>query len=236
MFDFRSFFFAIISLACCATVSAQSRNVKCIYEATHVISDAVRNIEDTHIRDIVIAKFKNDKRTFSLLFYDGKYSFSEKGQSPESGIKSSGLSGNIYIDTSCDSIIAQKSIEEKLFLIKDKYKICEWELTDEKKIINGKECIKATTTSNITVAAWFTTDIPLSIGPLGYSGLPGLIIQLDTPTYSYVLQDISTLEEQPVFEIPTKGKNVTQEEFDRLETEKMKSRGVSSEQVTIIRL
>lgn len=39
------------------SVSAQSQNVKCTYAATHVISDAVKNIEDAHIREMVIQKF-----------------------------------------------------------------------------------------------------------------------------------------------------------------------------------
>ena len=34
------------------SVSAQSQNVKCTYAATHVISDAVKNIEDAHIREM----------------------------------------------------------------------------------------------------------------------------------------------------------------------------------------
>lgn len=220
----------------CGKMIAQTKNVKCVYEATSVISDAVRNMEDTHIRDMVIAKLKEDKKSFTMLFFDGKYSFSECDGDEDSEVKSVGMANNIFIDTAKDSIIAQKAIVDKMFLIKDIYIPNEWTLTDEKKVINGKECIKATAAGNIPVTAWFTTEIPLGVGPMGYLGLPGLIIQLDTPTYSYVLQQMVELEKCPSFEIPTKGKVVTQKEFDKLEAEKIKSRGDAAGKVRIIRL
>lgn len=226
----------MMGFVCCGNMLAQTKNVKCAYEATHVISDAMKNMEDSHIRDMVIAKFQNDRKNFTLLFFDGKYLFSEDRGADNSDIKSVGLANNVFIDTSCDSIVAQKFIVDKQFLIKDKYTPCEWTLTEEKNVINGKECIKATAAGNIPVTAWFTTEIPLGVGPMGYLGLPGLIIQLDTPTYSYVLQQMVELEECPSIEIPTEGKVVTQAEFDKLETEKIKSRGDSAGKVRIIRL
>lgn len=41
----------LMSIIGLGSVSAQSQNVKCTYAATHVISDAVKNIEDAHIRE-----------------------------------------------------------------------------------------------------------------------------------------------------------------------------------------
>ena len=215
---------------------AQSQNVKCIYAATHVISDAVRNIEDAHIRELVIQKFQNDKKTFTMLYADGKYSFNEGSNNGDAGIKTIGGAADIYIDTAKDSVYAQKYIVDKLFLIKDKYKPYDWTLTKETKTINGKVCTKATTSGNIPVTAWFCTDIPLNVGPLGYLGLPGIIMQLDTPTYSYVLQEMVNLKDTPTFEVPTKGKVISQEEFNKLEAEKIKSRGTEAGKVRIIRI
>lgn len=216
--------------------SAQSQNVKCTYAATHVISDAVKSIEDAHIREMVIRKFQNDKKTFTMLYADGKYAFNEGSGDGDAGIKSVGLAGDIYIDMAKDSVFAQKYIVDKLFLIKDKYTPCDWTLTKEKKTINGKECTKATASGNIPVTAWFCTEIPLNVGPLGYLGLPGIIMQLDTPTYSYVLQEMVHLEDTPIFEVPTKGTVVSQETFNKLEAEKLKSRGTEAGKVRIIRM
>lgn len=74
----------------------------------------------------------------------------------------------------------------------------------------------------------------MGVGPLGYLGLPGIVMQLDTPTYSYVLQEMVYLNETPSFEVPTKGKVVSQEEFNKLEAERIKSRGVEAGKVRII--
>ena len=225
-----------MTMACMGNINAQTKNVKCTYTATHVISDAVKNMEDAHIREIVIERFKNDRKTFYMIFADGIYSFNEINGNDDSDFKIMGGSNSVYIDTNKDSIIAQKCIIDKDFLVKDKYQPRDWELTKERKTINGKECIKAITKGKSTITAWFTTEIPLSVGPLGYIGLPGIIMQLDTPTYSYVLQEIVELAEVPKIEKPTEGKVVTLAEFDKLEAEKMKSRGVEPGQIKIIHL
>ncbi len=225
-----------MTMACMGNINAQTKNVKCTYTATHVISDAVKNMEDAHIREIVIERFKNDRKTFYMIFADGIYSFNEINGNDDSDFKIMGGSNSVYIDTNKDSIIAQKCIIDKDFLVKDKYQPRDWELTKERKTINGKECVKAITKGKSTITAWFTTEIPLSVGPLGYIGLPGIIMQLDTPTYSYVLQEIVELAEVPKIEKPTEGKVVTLAEFDKLEAEKMKSHGVEPGQIKIIHL
>lgn len=50
----------------------------------------------------------------------------------------------------------------------------------------------------------------------------------------YVLQEMVNLNETPSFEVPTKGKVVSQEEFNKLEAERIKSRGVEAGKVRII--
>uniref|UniRef100_UPI004048FAA5 GLPGLI family protein n=1 Tax=Gelidibacter sp. TaxID=2018083 RepID=UPI004048FAA5 len=64
-----------------------------------------------------------------------------------------------------------------------------WEIDLTKsKIIDGHKCFYARykgqymwapSSSERVISAWFTTEIPLPYGPLHYSGLPGLIIELN---------------------------------------------------------
>ena len=103
------------------SMPAQSQNVKCTYAATHVISDAIKSIEDAHIREMVIQKFQNDKKTFTMLYADGKYSFCEGLNGDDTDIKVIAATGDIYIAMTKDSVFAQKYIVDKLFLIKDEY-------------------------------------------------------------------------------------------------------------------
>jgi len=78
-----------------------------------------------------------------------------------------------------------------------------WKITDEEKEINGYKVRKAVTDSYFLLddplddfygkaIAWFTTDIPIPVGPARYYGLPGLIVELGYQynKSKYVLKDI----------------------------------------------
>lgn len=68
---------------------------------------------------------------------------------------------------------------EKRCYVRDVIPVLQWVLVPEKKQIGPYMCQKATTTFRCaTYEAWFTTDIPLSIGPWKLGGLPGLIVEL----------------------------------------------------------
>ncbi len=67
--------------------------------------------------------------------------------------------------------------------IKDSIPNYEWVLDDEIQTIAGYTCKKATTTRNVgriqQITAWYCENIPIIDGPMGFSGLPGLILQIE---------------------------------------------------------
>jgi GLPGLI family protein len=74
-----------------------------------------------------------------------------------------------------------------------------WNISSETKTINDLVCYKATSTRtvinpkgvfNLPVVAWFCPEIPHSVGPIGFCGLPGLIVQLKYKTATYSLSRI----------------------------------------------
>lgn len=73
------------------------------------------------------------------------------------------------------------STERETFIV-DKIPTYDWKISDEKKIIQGYTCRKATAEtvkdgySKVTIA-WFCEDIPISDGPLTLNGLPGFIFE-----------------------------------------------------------
>ena len=98
-------------------------------------------------------------------------------------------------------------------------------------------CTKATLKQDPTVVAWFTTEIPVSFGPVGYYGLPGLILQLETKNKNYLIQEISPQKEILSIEAPSKGKEISREEFDKLKKEKQESFGIENgNKVKIIKM
>ncbi|MDX5586654.1 MAG: GLPGLI family protein [Aureibaculum sp.] len=75
----------------------------------------------------------------------------------------------------------------------------------------------------ITVVAWYTLDIPVNNGPGDYWGLPGLILELkDDNTQILCTKIVMNPKEKTELKEPTKGKVVTQQEYDAIIEEKTK--------------
>lgn len=129
----------------------------------------------------------------------------------------------------------------KRFIVKDSLKKYDWKLINETKKIGRYNCQKAIhtkitdakifstnmdemeiTKDTVTTIAWFTTDIPVSHGPMEFHGLPGLILEVNTG-YSVVICTKVALGPQENIEItrPKKGKVVSSEEYKAIKEEKM---------------
>lgn len=55
-----------------------------------------------------------------------------------------------------------------------------WEITKEKKTIGKYSCQKANLKNVSGVSVWFTSEIPVAIGPDIYHGLPGFVLEAET--------------------------------------------------------
>lgn len=106
------------------------------------------------------------------------------------------------------------------FIIVSKFK--NWKLTQETKTIAGYLCYKATTTvtrksKNIRVTAWYCPQLSVAFGPKDYNGLPGLILELDNSSMYYrATKIVLNPKEKVLIEKPTKGKIVSQEEYNKM--------------------
>jgi GLPGLI family protein len=100
-----------------------------------------------------------------------------------------------------------------------------WQLENETKLIDGYLCYKATSELVVKnsvgvfkypLVAWYCPSIPLNFGPKGYSGLPGLILELQERNTLFGVQNINIAEKNVIIKKPSDGKIVTQEEFDKI--------------------
>ena len=105
--------------------------------------------------------------------------------------------------------LLSKDVFGKPFLVKDELEPREWELTQETKKIGNYTAYKAiytdyregmsmsfnseegenemeTVIDTIKIEAWYTPEIPVSQGPTTYWGLPGLIMEVNDGSMSYV--------------------------------------------------
>ncbi|MFN4027598.1 MULTISPECIES: GLPGLI family protein [Flavobacterium] len=74
----------------------------------------------------------------------------------------------------------------------------------------------------ITITAWYTPEIPVSQGPEGYWGLPGLILEVnDGKTTILCSKIVLNPKEKADIKAPTNGKEVSQKEYDEIVIKKM---------------
>jgi len=78
--------------------------------------------------------------------------------------------------------------ESKPLIYKDTVNI-KWKITSKKSEIQGLNCVLATAKfRGRNYKAWFTTSIPLPIGPWKFGGLPGLIVQIQDDKKEVLIQ------------------------------------------------
>ena len=129
-----------------------------------------------------------------------------------------------------------REVLDKKFIISDSLRKGNWKLTGETKTILGYNCRQATSlrfgkrammtmndgkmerkeiddTTNIV--AWFTTDIPVAVGPEIQGQLPGAILELEMNNGRtiYKATEVAAKPTLSAIKEPTKGKKVTQAEF-----------------------
>ena len=74
----------------------------------------------------------------------------------------------------------------------------------------------------ITITAWYTPEIPVNQGPEGYWGLPGLILEVnDGKTIILCSKVVLNPKEKAEIKAATKGKVVSQKEYDETVMKKM---------------
>ena len=134
---------------------------------------------------------------------------------------------NQYYTSVSDKLsVDSRNLFGKDFLIEGDRDPLKWKITGEQKQVGSYLCQKATyqdTTQSIV--AWFTPMIPVPSGPNQYNGLPGMILHMDfddgirqITAVDIVLKDL----EKDLIVKPTKGKKVSEEEFDKIREEKIK--------------
>lgn len=74
----------------------------------------------------------------------------------------------------------------------------------------------------ITITAWYTPEIPVSQGPEGYWGLPGLILEVnDGKTTILCSKIVLNPKDKAEIKAPSNGKEVSQKEYDEIVVKKM---------------
>jgi GLPGLI family protein len=175
-----------------------------------------------------------------LLFFNTKEAvYTNKGMGKDQNFESKEDNGQVkitfkipesvfYTNLGDKSFIHETAIMDKPFLVEDNVVPYKWQITGEQKMILDLPCQKAILQDdNQEVIVWFTSRIPVSIGPNDLNGLPGLILIAEYPkrNRAIVAESIAELPNDYVFAKPKDGKKVKKAEFDKIKAEKDKEMG-----------
>jgi GLPGLI family protein len=90
---------------------------------------------------------------------------------------------------------------------------------DDSVVSDSTEVIQIKMTQ---IEAWYTPQIPVSNGPMEFSGLPGLILEVSADNTTMLCSKIiMNPAEKTKIEAPDKGKEVTKMEYQKIISEKM---------------
>lgn len=144
--------------------------------------------------------------------------------------------GTYYINLRTEEKLISKNFLGDQFLIQYPFIKADWIITKETKVIEGYKCIKATLniepnairTKGTVISAWFSPELPVGIGPKNYSGVPGLILELNEGKLIYYAKEIS-LESETDLRKPNKGLKITEQDYNQYILDKSKELGFSKE-------
>lgn len=195
------------------------------------------------IREMIKKQFEKSYRlTFTKsesIYKEVKKLETPKPQQSGMIIKISGANNTLYKNLKDKSFVEAQDMFGKKFLIQDKINNIEWKTEKETKMIGKYLCLKATYVKMIDdydqlgkkkeiqkeqhITAWYTPEIPTSNGPNNFGGLPGLILELHEGRMHYICSKIVMNPKEKIDIVaPTKGKKVTQKEFDKIMDKKQK--------------
>lgn len=144
-----------------------------------------------------------------------------------------------YTDINTQMQYEARAMFEKSFLIIDSLKQQKWKISDATKTIAKHLCKKATTlipvpqqlrmrfgngpksaedsvkSKEVELTVWYTEEIPVSVGPNNYTGLPGAILEVDTDNGANVITATEVVSKYPKKELvqPTKGEKMNRVQF-----------------------
>lgn len=229
-------------IAFATAAAAQIKQGRVVYERTMQLTPPRIQSPDGNVPDLPRSRTDN----FELLFANNQSLWQSVPDANEEAntvsgngnfFRFGGTDDIAYYNFETGRQVNQQEIATRSFVIEDSIRKLNWKLSNETKTILGHTAHKATAqsygtrmqmvmengemkrqqvadTSNVT--AWFTTDIPVPVGPQNFQGqLPGLILEVSANNGRMVFKAVEISDKVNTKNIkePKDGKKVTAAEF-----------------------
>lgn len=226
-------------------VQAQEANNGFLLSGEVIYQEIVKlDIQLEGMDEQMAAQIPKERKTEKILHFTEEAALLENHQKddPEDAVhmEGSGIMMKMYqpdnktfMDLKNQKVIEQKEFMSRVFLIESELGQEKWKMTGEQKKILDYACMEAVTEAEgQDVHVWFTPQIAVAAGPGKYSSLPGLVLGVEMHDGDMVLEAISVelkAVDEAQLKKPTKGKKVTQDEYQAIVAEKMKEMGVEGD-------
>lgn len=209
-------------------IHIEYKTVKAVTDANVKIDPQLKKALEKHVEAVESIEFElfaND----SIALFMKKEKLNTENQNPISKIIGN---GTYFINSKQGEKIKQVDMLGEKFNIIYPFSEYKWEITQETKEIGGYQCYKAITHKEVysrtrdklivtNPEVWFTPEIPLSYGPFGLNGLPGLILEatLNGKLYYYATKVDLDYKEKINSKLlkPSKGKYVSESEMESIQ-------------------
>ena len=189
--------------------------------------------------DIIISKLYDISSISELTINDSLSTYITKNGLDENEVKTkirnffnsiTKNKGLYYFNNKTKEEIISKNAFGQDFLITSYRDSINWVITKEVKTIGKFICYRANAKIKVknirkdnlvrNVSVWFTPLIPVNLGPINYSGLPGLILEVNVFSgYGSIITKATEINlefKKTAISKPNKGKIVTHEEFEEI--------------------
>jgi GLPGLI family protein len=127
-----------------------------------------------------------------------------------------------------------QSGEKNTFLMNEPIEKIQWTIQPERKLLDTFHCQKATCNfRGRDYIAWFSKDLPYSLGPWKLNGLPGLILEAFDTEKEVVYSFIKYEPSQGIIEIPKHFIAMKEIEFEKMKLGELNSDGYTNSFVSV---
>lgn len=240
----------LLLTAAATTAEAQLLNGKIVYESTFTFNSGTTDsaAKASGLPAEILKMIPAGQKTKKILYYTADNSLYENDPAPaaeehfEQGnmkvqFHSEAPEEKIFTDILNHKKVQQRDLMGRTFLVSGDINPAKWKMTGRQKLVLDMPCMEAMLAGEgDTVIAWYAPGIPVSTGPEGMGGLPGLILEAAIGK-SVTVKALSVTVDATAashIKLPVKGKKISEPAFRELakaKQEELQKQYGSNEQV-----
>lgn len=223
-------------LMLCRVSYAQTYGIKAVYFREIIVPENISSLPDDPVKQQALEQLSAKNRFCEMYYSNGEYGFLPAENASRNGVVQVEGDGSLYAAADGKEEVMQTELIDKTFIVKSPREKREWVKGTEQREVMGMVCVKATWMKDSNeVVAWFCPEIPIPVGPMGYGGLPGMILHLvEFGLMTYTVQSVEYLQAPVKMFPPTKGGSVvSREKFKEIRDKRMKSMGLETGKVGV---